>query len=653
MREYVSEHHHINFVSIFIPLYDQHVFSGVLSDHIFRRSSTSPSSAVHLSPTILINCKKMEMADSCWDYGFVEVDTGLVNTQPKSVVIIDDEDCEGSSGTTSAVDQSTPCSTSSERGPPICRQFWQAGNYDDNLAPASKTHVGSSYLHIHPKFLHSNATSHKWAFGAIAELLDNAVDEIRNGATYVMIDKISTPRNGSPALLIQDDGSGMDPEAMRKCMSFGFSDKSESAIGKYGNGFKTSSMRLGADALVFTRTLVDGTLTQSIGLLSYTFLTRSGYDRIVVPTVHYKFNFITGAFESLQTKSDRRSDVNLSVLLHWSPYTAEAELLKQFDDIGEHGTKIIIYNLWLNDDGNMELDFESDIEDIRLALVEKTRAKDGSKQAITDNHLANRLQYSLRAYLSILYVKLPATFSIVLRGNYVLYHNTARDLMHPEFILYKPHKGGGSKEGSVITTIGFLKEAPHVKVHGFNIYHKSRLILPYLPVVCASNGKGQGVVGVLEANFMQPTHSKQDFEKTNLFQKLVTRLKDMAIEYWDTHCELLGYTVPKKVRPSVASGSCPKQQGSNLKRKTPDPPEGSPSITTSAADMDPKKANLMQENKKLKQQCSDLEMSEKELSLKATNLQTVLEEAEKEYASLLTELQRLESVKVWERGVKV
>jgi hypothetical protein len=28
----------------------------------------------------------------------------------------------------------------------------------------------------HPKFLHSNSTSHQWAFGAFAELIDNAVD---------------------------------------------------------------------------------------------------------------------------------------------------------------------------------------------------------------------------------------------------------------------------------------------------------------------------------------------------------------------------------------------------------------------------------------------------------------------------------------------
>lgn len=29
----------------------------------------------------------------------------------------------------------------------------------------------------HPKFLNSNSTSHKWAFSAIAELVDNCADE--------------------------------------------------------------------------------------------------------------------------------------------------------------------------------------------------------------------------------------------------------------------------------------------------------------------------------------------------------------------------------------------------------------------------------------------------------------------------------------------
>jgi hypothetical protein len=34
----------------------------------------------------------------------------------------------------------------------------------------------------------------------------------------------------------------------------------------------------------------------------------------------------------------------------------------QFQDVGSHGTKVIVYNLWMNDDGLLELDFEDDDE---------------------------------------------------------------------------------------------------------------------------------------------------------------------------------------------------------------------------------------------------------------------------------------------------
>ncbi|RWW24951.1 hypothetical protein GW17_00010738 [Ensete ventricosum] len=52
-----------------------------------------------------------------------------------------------------------------------------------------------------------------------------------------------------------DNGGGMDPDKMRQCMSLGYSAKSKIAntIGQYGNGFKTSTMRLGADVIVFSR----------------------------------------------------------------------------------------------------------------------------------------------------------------------------------------------------------------------------------------------------------------------------------------------------------------------------------------------------------------------------------------------------------------
>ncbi|GFY87961.1 histidine kinase-, DNA gyrase B-, and HSP90-like ATPase family protein [Actinidia rufa] len=60
--------------------------------------------------------------------------------------------------------------------PPLAsRSFWKVGNYDVGPTKWAPDQGQLEHAHVHPKFLHSIATSHKWAFGAIAELLDNAV----------------------------------------------------------------------------------------------------------------------------------------------------------------------------------------------------------------------------------------------------------------------------------------------------------------------------------------------------------------------------------------------------------------------------------------------------------------------------------------------
>ncbi|XP_059300636.1 protein MICRORCHIDIA 6-like isoform X1 [Lycium ferocissimum] len=548
---------------------------------------------------------------------------------------------------------------------PLCRQFWRAGNYDSGLISKSSSKNGASFLRIHPKFLHSNATSHKWAFGAIAELLDNAIDEIQNGATYAIVDKTLNPKDGTSALLIQDNGGGMDQEAMHCCLSFGFSDKkSESAIGQYGNGFKTSSMRLGADVVVFSRCMKNRKLTQSVGLLSFTFLTRAGLDRIVVPMIEYEFRSTTRKWTSIC--SEQHFVNNLSLLLQWSPFSTEEELLKQFDDIGDHGTKIVIYNLWLNDEGQMELDFQSDPEDIRISCDAESD-KSGSRMSVSDLHLANTLRCSLRAYLSILYLRIPENFCIWLRGQIVEYHNIANDLKYPEFILYKP-QNGGCEEGSVITSIGFLKEAPLVNIHGFNVYHKNRLILPFWHVVVGSSvNRSRGVVGVLEANFIKPTHNKQDFEKTPLFQKLENRLKEMTLEYWDYHCGLIGYHTTKRHRaPSQDSLESRKKHASTkrkdydrqiepeiLKQKAglrvnlPDPEsiQNPPATTTSSDLEDQEMVLLLRENKRLHARCLEKEKKEEEYNAKVTSLRKQLKEAQREYRRLLVQSGLLENPK--------
>jgi hypothetical protein len=60
---------------------------------------------------------------------------------------------------------------------------------------------------------------------------------------------IDAPKSadGKLMLAIEDNGGGMNPARLRHCMSFG------SPARQQGNSFKTSTMRLGADTLVFTR----------------------------------------------------------------------------------------------------------------------------------------------------------------------------------------------------------------------------------------------------------------------------------------------------------------------------------------------------------------------------------------------------------------
>lgn len=94
--------------------------------------------------------------------------------------------------------------------PKLCRQFWKAGEYEAQRTSENVAGGGRNHLRVNPKFLHSNATSHKWAFGAVAELVDNAVDEIQNGATFVKIDRVSDLKNGDAALLIQGDAPFLD-----------------------------------------------------------------------------------------------------------------------------------------------------------------------------------------------------------------------------------------------------------------------------------------------------------------------------------------------------------------------------------------------------------------------------------------------------------
>ncbi|KAK6160441.1 hypothetical protein DH2020_003822 [Rehmannia glutinosa] len=407
-----------------------------------------------------------------------------------------------------------------------CKQFWKAGDYEGCSNAGEFSVADMDHVRVHPKFLHSNATSHKWALGAFAELLDNALDEDCNGATYVNVDVLENMKDNNKMVVVQDDGGGMTPDKMRMCMSLGYSEKSKMAntIGQYGNGFKTSTMRLGADVIVFSRCQgkYGGRTTQSIGLLSYTFLTNTGKEDIVVPIIDYEK---VGETWNKRVKSSAGCwQRNLETIVQWSPYESEEDLLGQvFNFLKDQGTRIIIYNLWEDEQGLLELDFDSDPH----------------------------------SYTSILYLRIPPGFRIILRGKEVDHHNIVDDLMHTKDLVYKPAAcaDAASKDPnmSASVTLGFIKDAAHhIDVQGFNVYHKNRLIKPFWRVWNAAGSDGRGVVGVLQANFVEPAHDKQGFERTTALSRLESRLIQYQKTYWSTECQIIGYAQRRHSKKSVS-----------------------------------------------------------------------------------------------------
>ncbi|XP_009337546.2 protein MICRORCHIDIA 7 isoform X2 [Pyrus x bretschneideri] len=458
-----------------------------------------------------------------------------------------------------------------------CKQFWKAGDYEG--APCANwdsSAGGIDHVRVHPKFLHSNATSHKWALGAFAELLDNALDEVCSGATYVNVDMLENKKDRSRMLLIEDNGGGMDPDKMRHCMSLGYSAKSKLAntIGQYGNGFKTSTMRLGADVIVFSRSSgKDGkSATQSIGLLSYTFLTSTGKEDIVVPMLDYERG--QGTWSKMLRSSSSDWDKNLETIVQWAPFFDEEDLHHQFYMMKNHGTRIIIYNLWEDDEGQLELDFEADPHDIQIRGVNRDEKSIRMAKDYPNSRFFLTYQHSLRSYVSILYLRLPHNFRIILRGKDVEHHNIVNDMMLSQQVTYRPQPGldGVPKELNMVAvvTIGFVKDAKHhIDVQGFNVYHKNRLIKPFWRLWNAAGSDGRGVIGLLEANFVEPAHDKQGFERTTVLQRLEGKLIAMQKTYWRNNCHRIGYAPRNKNASADKEGSPYETNGKTSGSKKP------------------------------------------------------------------------------------
>uniref|UniRef100_A0A8C5KZ84 Morc S5 domain-containing protein n=1 Tax=Jaculus jaculus TaxID=51337 RepID=A0A8C5KZ84_JACJA len=329
--------------------------------------------------------------------------------------------------------------------------------------PPSGIHLSA----LCPKILHTNSTSHTWPFSAVAELI-----------AQIWIDK--TVISERICLTFTDNGNGKATDKLHKMLSFGFSDKvtvnSHVPVGLYGNGFKSGSMHLGKDAIVFTK---NGE-TMSVGFLSQAYLEVIKAEHVLVPIM-----------------------INLT-----ESKASLAKLLAELNAImGKKGTRIIIWNL------------RSYKNDIRIPEdLDEIAGKKGYKKQERMDQIAPESDYSLRPRMQIILCGQKVKTQLVLKSLAYI----ERDVYRPKFLTK-----------TVQITFGFnCRNKDHC---GIMMYHRNRLIKAYEKVGCQlkANNMGVRVVGIIECNFLKPTHNKQDFDYTNEYRLTITALGDKLNDYWN------------------------------------------------------------------------------------------------------------------------
>ncbi|KAL5010789.1 hypothetical protein ScPMuIL_013094 [Solemya velum] len=384
------------------------------------------------------------------------------------------------------------------------------------MAGNSVVNPGIRSSKVSPSYLHANSTSHTWPFSAIAELIDNTYDPDCN-ASELWIDRHI--RGDTVCMTFVDNGAGMTEEKLHKMLSFGYCEKvavgTHHPIGHYGNGFKSGSMRLAKDAIVLT---CHGD-TMSVGFLSQTYLEAIQAETVLVPIVTW--------FASGKRKTDEHTEQNLAAITKYSVLKSEADILQELNMIklNTSGTKIILFNLKRSQDDNLELDFESSSFDI---CNPETGIQDYSSiNRVASQHRPEYMK-SLREYCSILYLK--PKMKIVLMTKRVKTKFICKCLSHTEKDVYRPTW----LPKPVAITFGFTA-SNHSEEYGVMFYHKNRLIKAYEKVGYQkqTNDMGVGVVGVVEANFLEPIHNKQDFNRTSAYTAFLSAISNKLNDYWN------------------------------------------------------------------------------------------------------------------------
>ncbi|KAF7663063.1 hypothetical protein LDENG_00219540 [Lucifuga dentata] len=230
---------------------------------------------------------------------------------------------------------------------------------------------------------------------------------------------------------------------------------------------------------------------------------------------------------------NEEQQASLQDILRYSPFNTEEELLIEVNAISSSspstdstGTRIIIWNLRKTSTGTTEFDFETDRYDIRIpSEVYKTMSETSQHPEGVTPYVPES-EYSLRAYCSILYLK--PRMLVIVRGQIVKTQLVSKSLAYIKKDHYKPI----SLNKRIPITFGYNTKSKDQ--YGIMMYHKNRLIKAYERVGCQlkANFQGRGVIGIIECNFMDPTHNKQSFSDSDKYRKTISSLGHKLEDYW-------------------------------------------------------------------------------------------------------------------------
>jgi len=340
------------------------------------------------------------------------------------------------------------------------------------------------------------------------------------------------------ALSVQDDGVGMARSNLHCMLSFGFSSKEHVVgnVGRFGIGFKSGSMRIAHDALILTRR--DG--QASAALLSTTFLNAIDADDILIPMFTWTTEPSSAGkhtYVASEPANTAEWEENMSVIEQYTYLASESAVLRELDKITTPtGTRIVLFNL--KDPPEFDFSVKNDVRMLGIDPDEQNRTS--ARRPVYQQHRPGQQMtldvpedYSLRAYMEVLYLRPTVTFS--LRGELIQPRCAISRLAleYYKFEDYTPKDLPEERRAPVVVHCGYQEEKS--KHCGFHIYNKNRLIRMYqrFGAQLQANAMMKDMLGVVEADCLEPTHNKQAFNTTDVaYQKCQKHLEKCMNDYY-------------------------------------------------------------------------------------------------------------------------